>query len=92
MNDNLDLLKKLRDITGAGMLDCKKYLEIASGNIDEAIKLMRSEQGVVADKKSLLMCGIAGVIMSVSWYAFTWAITHGEVLAASLGYFINPNI
>ncbi|MBS82816.1 MAG: translation elongation factor Ts [Gammaproteobacteria bacterium] len=53
MNDNLDLLKKLRDITGAGMLDCKKYLEIASGNIDEAIKLMRSEQGVVADKKSL---------------------------------------
>ncbi len=36
------------------------------------------------------MCGIAGIIMSVSWYAFTWAITHGEVLAASLGYFINP--
>ena len=24
---NLDLLKKLRDITGAGMMDCKKYLK-----------------------------------------------------------------
>ncbi|WP_318504147.1 EamA family transporter RarD [Photobacterium leiognathi] len=45
---------------------------------------------LLADKKSLFMCFIAGCIMSVSWYAFTWAITHGEVLAASLGYFINP--
>lgn len=45
---------------------------------------------LLADKRSLLMCGVAGSIMSVSWYAFTWAITHGEVLAASLGYFINP--
>jgi RarD protein len=45
---------------------------------------------ILADKKSLAMCGVAGVIMSVSWYAFTWAITHDQVLAASLGYFINP--
>lgn len=45
---------------------------------------------LLADKKSFFMCGVAGCIMSVSWYAFTWAITHGEVLAASLGYFINP--
>ena len=47
-------------------------------------------KNILADKKSLAMCGFAGVIISVSWYAFTWAITHGEVLAASLGYFINP--
>ncbi|MBH44354.1 MAG: translation elongation factor Ts [Gammaproteobacteria bacterium] len=53
MGDNLDALKELRDITGAGMLDCKKYLEASSGNVDEAVKLMRSEQGVIADKKSI---------------------------------------
>ena len=49
---NLDLLKKLRDITGAGMMDCKKYLDKSNNNLDEAVKLMRSEGGVKADKKS----------------------------------------
>ena len=49
---NLDLLKKLRDITGAGMMDCKKYLDKSNNNLDAAVKLMRSEGGVKADKKS----------------------------------------
>ena len=49
---NLDLLKKLRDITGAGMMDCKKYLDKSNNDLDEAVKLMRSEGGVKADKKS----------------------------------------
>lgn len=42
------------------------------------------------DKRSLVMTGIAGLIMCVSWYAFTWAMTHDQILAASLGFFINP--
>ncbi len=49
---NLDLLKKLRDITGAGMMDCKKYLDKSNNNLDEAVKLMRAEGGVKADKKA----------------------------------------
>ena len=52
MSNNLDLLKQLRDITGAGILDCKKYLNRASNNLDDAVKLMRSEEGIKADKKS----------------------------------------
>ncbi len=52
MSSKLGLLKQLRDITGAGILDCKKYLVRASNNLDDAIKLMRSEEGVKADKKS----------------------------------------
>jgi elongation factor Ts len=52
MTSELEDLKKLRDITGAGILDCKKYLVRASNNLDEAIKLMRSEEGIKADKKS----------------------------------------
>ena len=52
MSNNLDLLKQLRDITGAGILDCKKYLNRAKNNLDDAVKLMRSEEGVKADKKS----------------------------------------
>lgn len=52
MSSELELLKKLRDITGAGILDCKKYLVRTSNNVDEAVKLMRSEEGIKADKKS----------------------------------------
>ena len=52
MSSELELLKKLRDITGAGILDCKKYLDRTSNNVDEAVKLMRSEEGIKADKKS----------------------------------------
>jgi len=52
MLNNLDLLKQLRDITGAGILDCKKYLNRANNDLDDAVKLMRSEEGIKADKKS----------------------------------------
>ena len=51
MSGSLELVKQLREITGAGMLDCKKYLEQANNNLDEAIKLFRSESGKKAEKK-----------------------------------------
>ena len=52
MSLDLELLKQLRDITGAGILDCKKYLARTNNVLDDAIKLMRSEEGIKADKKS----------------------------------------
>ena len=52
MSSELDLLKQLRDITGAGILDCKKYLTKSKNNLDDAVKLMRSEAGIKAEKKS----------------------------------------
>ena len=51
MSESLQLVKQLREITGAGMLDCKKYLEQANNNLDDAIKLFRSESGKKAEKK-----------------------------------------
>tara|TARA_B100000035_G_scaffold315117_1_gene333974 strand:- start:12628 stop:13458 length:831 start_codon:yes stop_codon:yes gene_type:complete len=51
VSESLQLVKQLREITGAGMLDCKKYLEQANNNLDEAIKLFRSESGKKAEKK-----------------------------------------
>ena len=51
MSDSKELVKQLRQMTGAGILDCKKYLDKANNNIDQAIKLFRSEAGVKADKK-----------------------------------------
>eukprot|EP00039_Didymoeca_costata_P002913 m.63779 g.63779 ORF g.63779 m.63779 type:complete len:306 (+) comp11600_c0_seq1:414-1331(+) len=43
-----------------------------------------------SDLASLGFCVIAGLIQCISWYAFTWAMTHGHVLEASLGFFITP--
>jgi elongation factor Ts len=38
-------VKALRDRTGAGMMDCKKALTEAEGNIEKAIELLRVRQG-----------------------------------------------
>ncbi len=43
-------VKQLRDITNAGMMDCKKALEAADGNIDEALKILK-EKGLADAKK-----------------------------------------
>lgn len=34
-------VKKLRDLTGAGMLDCKKALEEAAGDFDKSVEILR---------------------------------------------------
>jgi elongation factor Ts len=34
-------VKKLRDLTGAGMMDCKKALEESDGNFDKAVEILR---------------------------------------------------
>ena len=52
MTSELDLLKQLREITGAGVMDCKKYLKKANNDVTQAVKLMRSEEGIKAEKKS----------------------------------------
>ncbi|HTR73592.1 MAG TPA: elongation factor Ts [Solirubrobacteraceae bacterium] len=38
-------VKALRDRTGAGMMDCKKALSEASGDIEQAIEILRIKQG-----------------------------------------------
>ena len=34
-------VKKLRDLTGSGMMDCKKVLEEAEGDFDKAVEILR---------------------------------------------------
>ena len=36
-------IKELREITGAGMQDCKKALEVTNGNMEEAVKEIRKK-------------------------------------------------
>ena len=45
-------VKELREISGAGMMDCKKALTEASGNLEEAIDILRKAGVAKARKKS----------------------------------------
>lgn len=44
-------VKKLRELTGVGMVSCKKALEESSGDFDGAIKNLRKRGSKIADKK-----------------------------------------
>jgi len=45
-------VKELREISGAGMMDCKKALIESSGNLDEAMDILRKTGIAKAQKKS----------------------------------------
>ena len=45
-------IKKLRDLTGAGIVDCKKALDEAGGDFDRAVEILRKKGGAKAAKKA----------------------------------------
>ena len=47
-----DQVKKLRDATGAGMMECKAALTEANGNMEEAITILRKRGLAQATKKA----------------------------------------
>jgi elongation factor Ts len=52
MGIGADLVKKLREKTNAPMMDCKKALEEANGNMDIAVDLLKKRGQIVALKKA----------------------------------------
>ena len=46
------MVKELRELTGAGMMDCKKALGETNGNIEEAIDYLRKHGQAKAEKKA----------------------------------------
>ena len=57
------LVKELRERTGAGMLDCKKMLIEANGDMDKAIDLLR-EKGLAAAAKKAGRIAAEGLVDS----------------------------
>ena len=56
-------VSKLRQTTGAGMMDCKKALTETNGNFDEAIKYLR-EKGIAAAAKKADRIAAEGAVGS----------------------------
>ena len=46
------LVKQLREQTGAGMMECKKALQEANGSLSDAIEILRKRGAAVAAKKA----------------------------------------
>jgi elongation factor Ts len=45
-------VKRLRDLTGAGMMDCKKALESSEGDFDKAVEFLRVKGQASAEKRA----------------------------------------
>lgn len=56
-------VKELREKTGAGMLDCKKALEEANGDVNKAIEILR-EKGLSAAAKKAGRAATEGMVES----------------------------
>lgn len=48
---NANFVKELREVSGAGMMDCKKALEASAGDMDKAIDWLREKGLATASKK-----------------------------------------
>lgn len=44
------------------------------------------------DRRTLGLLFASAALISVNWLVYTWAVTHGHVLAGSLGYYLTPLI
>lgn len=57
-------VKALREVTGCGMMDCKKALTESNGDMDKAIELLR-EKGLAAAAKKAGRIAAEGLVVSV---------------------------
>lgn len=52
MEITLDVVKQLRDKTGVSIMQCRKALEEAEGDMDKAEVILKKRSGAAADKKA----------------------------------------
>ena len=60
------MVKELRELTGAGMMDCKKALAETNGNMDEAVEVLKKSGAAKMEKKASRIAaeGVAKVAVS----------------------------
>ena len=55
------LVKELREMTGAGMMDCKKALTATDGDMDKAVDFLR-EKGLAGAQKKAGRIAAEGIV------------------------------
>ena len=61
-----EMIKKLRDMTGAGMMDCKHALEETGGSLDAAVESLRKKGAAVGQKRGDRAAKEGMIVTSVS--------------------------
>ena len=56
-------VKELREMTGAGMMDCKKALTATEGDMDKAVEFLR-EKGLATAQKKASRIAAEGIVMT----------------------------
>jgi chloramphenicol-sensitive protein RarD len=46
--------------------------------------------GFAQNKMQLLALGAAAILISINWFVYIWSVNTGQMVEASLGYYINP--
>jgi len=62
MNE-IDIIQKLREVTGAGVMGCKKALKEAGGDFDKAVEIIKEKGLIKVEQKSNRSTG-AGLLES----------------------------
>jgi elongation factor Ts len=60
------MVKELREMTGAGMMDCKKALTETDGNMDAAVEFLREKGLATAQKKASRIAAEGSVMLKVT--------------------------
>jgi len=55
-------VKRLRELTGSGMMDCKKALDEADGDFDKAVEILRVKGAAKAEKRGAEREATAGLV------------------------------
>lgn len=63
MNITAAMVKELRDKTGAGMMDCKKALADADGDMEKAVEALR-QKGIASAEKKMGRIAAEGLVAS----------------------------
>ena len=50
----------------------------------------RDVRAALSSRRNLVTLLATSLLIATNWLLFIWAVTHGEILASSLGYFLNP--
>lgn len=66
MTITADLVKELRERTGSGMMECKKALVEANGDIELALETLRKKGAAAADKKASNIAAEGVIIIRTS--------------------------
>ena len=78
------MVKELREMTGAGMMDCKKALSETNGDMDAAIEFLRKNGEAKAVKKAGRNIIDAGVISGIdmtpetTYVKLCWALGQSD--------------